>query len=159
MILDMRATIRALKLTPFILICPVLFLGCRSQRSVESAEVVPTAEAGSSAVPVSTVGHVDAKGARKLLADKPEVVVLDVRTPEEFAGGHVAKALNLDFNAPDFKERLGQLDREKTYVVHCAAGGRSTRSLGRFQELGFKSVIHLDGGFNGWVQAGFPVEK
>jgi len=158
MILDMRATIRALRLTHFILICPVLFLGCSSQRSMESTEGSP--ESGTAAAPAATVvQHVDAKGAQKLLSDKPDVVVLDVRTPEEFAGGHVAKAVNLDFNAADFKERLAQLDRNKTYVVHCAAGGRSTRSLGRFQELGFKSVVHLDGGFNGWVQAGLPAEK
>ena len=47
-----------------------------------------------------------------------------------------------------------RLDRKKTYIVHCAAGGRSTQSLAVFARLGFTSVQHLDGGLNGWIAAG-----
>lgn len=105
------------------------------------------------------IRNVDAKGAKELLSGSGPVVVLDVRTPAEFASGHIAGAKNLDFNDAGFVDGLSKLDRGATYLVHCAAGGRSTRSLARFKELGFKSVVHLDGGFNGWVQAGQPVEK
>ncbi len=104
------------------------------------------------------VAHVDAAGAAKLLADK-KVLVLDIRTPKEFAGGHIAGATNLDFYAADFESRLGQLDKSKTYLVHCAVGGRSTKSLAQFKKLGFQSVVHLDGGFKAWQKAGKPVEK
>lgn len=129
--------------------------------AVQAASAVPAVPAVPvvAAVSPTVVRNVDAAGAKKLLADDGGVVVVDVRTPEEFGGGHIAGAKNLDFNAPGFRDELGKLDREKTYLVHCAAGGRSTRSLARFKELGFKSVVHLDGGFNGWVQAGQPVEK
>ena len=105
------------------------------------------------------VKHVDAQGAAKLLKEDPKVVVLDIRTPKEFAEGHMKGAKNIDFNADDFAASLKKLETDKTYLVHCASGGRSTRSLEQFKKLGFKSVVHLDGGFKGWEKAGQPVEK
>lgn len=53
-----------------------------------------------------------------LLAGDDDVVVLDIRTPQEFAAGHIAGAIMLDCKADDFVEELGKLDRSKTYVVH-----------------------------------------
>ena len=150
-------------------VCPVLFSGCESRTPTSSGAGASSAASASASSPepakapageaVSAVRHVDAVGAKKLLAETPGVVVLDVRTPEEYAGGHLAGAKNLDFNVPEFRDNLTKLDRGATYLVHCAGGGRSTRSLARFQEMGFKSVVHLDGGYNGWVQAGQPVVK
>ncbi len=104
------------------------------------------------------IEHVDADGAAKLTADK-KAVVLDVRTPKEYEAGHVAGAKLIDFNAADFEKKLAALDKGKTYLVHCAAGGRSTKSLEVFKKLEFKSVVHLDGGFKAWEKAGKPVEK
>lgn len=103
--------------------------------------------------------HVDAAGAQKLLKEDPEVIVVDVRTPREFATGHLDKARNVNFQSKDFAAELGKLDRTKTYLVHCAAGGRSTQSLEVFRKLGFKSIVHLDGGMGAWTEAGLPVTK
>jgi len=105
------------------------------------------------------VKHVDAQGAAKLLKDDPKVVVLDIRTPKEFAEGHLKGAKNVDFYADDFAASLKKLATEKTYLVHCASGNRSNKSLPQFMKLGFKSIVHLDGGFKGWEKAGQPVEK
>lgn len=105
------------------------------------------------------VRHVDAKGAKKLLAKDKTVTVLDVRTPSEFGDGHIESAKNIDFNTPGFETEVGKLDRDKTYLVHCAAGGRSTRSLKVFERLGFKKIVHLDGGINAWTKEGQPVTK
>ncbi len=110
------------------------------------------------------VKHVDAAGAKKLLDDAAakkdgKVVVLDVRTPEEYKAGHIAGATNIDFKAADFADKAGKLDKDKTYVVHCQSGRRSTASLETFKKLGFKNIIHLDGGFAGWEKAQQPVEK
>lgn len=104
------------------------------------------------------VAHADAKEAAKLVA-KSEVIVLDVRTPGEFSVGHIGGATNIDFLAGDFSERLAKLDREKSYLVHCATGGRSTKALPQLSKLGFKRIVHLDGGFKAWQAAGNPVEK
>lgn len=107
----------------------------------------------------SGIKHVDAAGAAKLLQNDPKVVVLDIRTPQEFSEGHLRGAQNVDFYAENFEASLKKLAPDKTYLVHCASGGRSTKSLDLFKKLGFKSVVHLDGGFKGWVKAGQPVEK
>ena len=106
----------------------------------------------------SAATHVDPKGAEKLLKENPKVIILDVRTPEEFAGGHLAGATNINFSAKDFRSSLETLDRQATYLVHCAVGGRSRRSLPILEQLGFKSVVHLDGGIEAWKEAGLPVK-
>jgi len=162
----MTSALRAAFVAHLLLLCPVLFTACGGKPPASAPpesriESQPVTASNPSTAPAeaTVVQNVDAAGAKKLLADGGNVVVLDVRTPEEFAGGHVAGAKNLDFNSADFRENLSKLDREKTYLVHCEAGGRSIRSLSRFKELGFKSVVHLDGGFSGWVKAGQPVEK
>jgi len=111
-----------------------------------------------SAEPAAGVKHVDPAGAETLIHEK-QVVVLDLRTPEEFKAGHIAGATNLNFNATDFAQKLGQLDQDRTYLVHCASGRRSTTSLETFKKLKFKSIIHLDGGIKAWEKAGKPVEK
>jgi phage shock protein E len=108
--------------------------------------------------PKPVVKHTDAKQAAKLVATNA-VIVLDIRTPDEFADGHIAGATNIDFMAGDFAERLGRLDRQKSYLLHCGSGRRSTNSLPQFSKLGFTNLIHLDGGFSAWQAAGNPVTK
>ena len=127
-----------------------------------SAETPPPAVPAAAAA--SAVQHLDAPAAAKVLekaAKTPEksIAILDVRTPEEFASGHLKGAQNLDIASADFQKNLAKLDPSKTWLVHCAAGGRSTRTLGLLNKLGFKSIIHLDGGLNGWKKAGLPLEK
>ena len=104
------------------------------------------------------VKHVDAEGAAKLVAED-KVTILDVRTADEFKEGHLKGAKNMDITENDFEAKLGTLDKSKPVLVHCQAGGRSTRSLPTLEKLGFTQVYHLDGGFKDWVQAGKPVEK
>ncbi len=105
----------------------------------------------------TNVTHINAAEAQKLIADK-KVVVLDIRTPEEFAAGHIAGATNINFRAADFEKALAALDKNQTYVLHCASGNRSTQSLPTFNKLGFSSVCHLDGGIKAWQKAKLPVE-
>lgn len=104
------------------------------------------------------VKHVDAAGAAKLIAEG-KVTVVDVRTSEEFSEGHIKGAQNIDIMSKDFTTKLGELDKTKPVLVHCQAGGRSTRSLSTFEKLGFTQIIHLDGGMNDWVKKGQPVQK
>ena len=105
-------------------------------------------------VPAQSVKHHDASAAADLLKKNSDVVILDIRTPDEFAEGHIQGALNIDFRGASFRDELDKLDRGKTYLVHCRSGGRSTQSLAVFEELGFTGIIHLDGGFNAWQAAG-----
>lgn len=107
----------------------------------------------------SDVKHVKAKEAAGLLA-QGGVVVLDVRTADEFSEGRIKGAINIDFlDDAKFKAEAAKLNKDKTYLVHCQAGGRSSKSLKILQNLGLKNLIHLDDGFAGWQEAGLPVEK
>ena len=79
------------------------------------------------------------------------------RTPG--ASGHLAGAKNIDYLDSSFAQKLAELDKSKTYLLHCASGGRSTRSLEVFKTQNFSSILHLNEGFKAWSAAGKPVEK
>lgn len=104
------------------------------------------------------VKHVKADEAAKMVAGG-KVAIVDVRTPDEFKEGHIKGAKNIDIMSPDFEAQLGKLDKTQPTLVHCQAGGRSTRALPVFEKLGFTNLIHLDEGFGGWEAAGKPVVK
>ena len=94
----------------------------------------------------------------KLRAEK-NAVVLDVRSEKEFKDGHIPGAVNLDVNAPDFAKKVAALDKDKTYLVHCAGGRRSLKACGVMKETEFKKLVNLEDGFTSWTKAGKPVEK
>src|SRR5438445_11465907 len=95
---------------------------------------------------------------KKLWQDKKNVV-LDVRTKKEFENGHIPGAVNLDVNAADFDQKIGELQKDKVYLVHCAAGVRSARACDKMSRLGFPHLVDLAPGFKGWEKAGKQVEK
>src|SRR6185436_13014910 len=84
----------------------------------------------------------------KLLSKDTNVVVLDVRTPKEFEAGHIKGATNINFQDKDFAKRVAALDKSKTYVIHCAAGGRSGRACEQIKTMDFKSILHMNQGFS-----------
>jgi phage shock protein E len=95
---------------------------------------------------------------KKLSADN-SAMLLDVRTPQEYANGHLPNAATINFFDADFKERANKLDKTKAIYVYCAVGGRSAKASKILQELGFKAVYNLLGGFNGWAAAKLPTVK
>ncbi|MBI5631571.1 MAG: rhodanese-like domain-containing protein [Elusimicrobia bacterium] len=86
----------------------------------------------------------------------PSFVILDVRTPAEFSESHLEEGVLLDYKESDFKERLAALDKTKTYIVHCAVGGRSARAVQMMRELGIEKAYNLKGGIERWRAEGFP---
>jgi rhodanese-related sulfurtransferase len=108
------------------------------------------------AEPKSTIVTPDE--AQKLLQENKKIVVLDVRTPEEFASGHIPGAKNLDFHSDDFEKKVGALDKQTPYLVHCASGGRSSQACKVMDESKFAKVYHMKGGFSAWVKSKKPVE-
>ncbi len=93
------------------------------------------------------------------LRDTKTNVVLDVRTKKEYDAGHLPGAVLIDFNSPDFLEKVAKLDKSKTYLVHCAAGGRSAKACDKMSGMKFSSLVNLEGGFGAWQKAGKPIEK
>ncbi|MEM8484288.1 MAG: rhodanese-like domain-containing protein [Bacteroidota bacterium] len=128
----------------------VLIVGCTEPSSQEEAV------ADISSVETSVV-DISIKEVAKRLEN---VKVLDVRTAEEFAAGHVAGAINIDVKRDDFRDLVDELDRDQTYLVHCTANveaGRSDRALKTMQNLGFTNLENMVGGYTAWVNQGGSV--
>ena len=86
-------------------------------------------------------------------------IILDVRQPEEFAEGHLAQAINLDWlNQTVFINGLAKLNKQKTYYVYCRSGRRSQAAAEKLKAEGFQ-VIDLKGGYLHWAEAGMPIVK
>lgn len=77
-------------------------------------------------------------------------VLIDVRTPDEYAEGHIPNALNINFNAPDFAEQMEKMDKSKIYLVYCRSGARSGRAADLMSSSGFNTIYTLQGGVLGW---------
>lgn len=90
-------------------------------------------------------------------AAKPGTTLIDVRTPGEFAAGHLANAVNIDLQSPDFADRIGQLDKNGTYALYCHTGNRSGQALRQMESAGFGHVFDLSGGIAAWAAQGSPV--
>lgn len=105
------------------------------------------------------VRHVNATEAAEILQKHPTVKVLDVRTGIEYNRGHITDAVNLNYYSFSFKKKLASLDKNTTWLVHCRTGVRSGNSLPILKELGFTSIMHLDGGTSAWTKAGLPLQK
>lgn len=97
-------------------------------------------------VPARDIGPDEA---RQVLARPPAgLVVLDIRTPEEFRDGHLPGARNLDFFAPDFRQRLEALARgDAPVLLYCRSGNRSGQAMRLLRQWGRDDVLHLAGGF------------
>lgn len=104
----------------------------------------------------SAATRVDAQGFATTVSD-PAVVVLDVRTPGEFASGHLANAINIDVEGAGFDADIANLDKTKTYAVYCRSGNRSQVAVSKMTDAGFTNIVELESGINGWIAAGLPL--
>lgn len=111
-----------------------IFLACQSQNDAPGFGTVPP------------------EVFEKLIREHRDLVLLDVRTPGEYANGKLDGAINLDIQAPDFEERLKALDKEAQYGVYCAVGRRSEVAMERMKTLGFTRVYDLGGGYQAWLK-------
>lgn len=81
----------------------------------------------------------------------PHFYIIDVRTPTEFASGHIPNAYNIDYRGSSFSDIIDTLDRSATYVVHCQSGGRSAGAMQVFKDKSFDIAYELQGGMNKWT--------
>lgn len=89
----------------------------------------------------------------------PDFVIIDVRTPEEFTGGYIEGAINIDFYSETFADELDILDKNKVYLIYCRSGARSGSALDIMEELNFREVYNMTGGMIQWKAEGFPTVK
>ena len=95
---------------------------------------------------------------KRLDANDSALIVLDVRTPEEFAAGHVPHAVNIPYTYLPASISTLPDAANKDIVVYCETGVRAERAAARFRENGFTRLLHLDGDMRRWREAGRPLE-
>ena len=90
-------------------------------------------------------------------AKQQGVVVVDVRTPSEYAAGHVDGAINIDVEGGAFDAEIAKLDKNATYVVYCHSGRRSGLATDAMAKAGFTHVYNLQGGISDLQSAGATI--
>lgn len=91
----------------------------------------------------------------KMNWNNPELVVIDVRSAEEYDERHLPGAVNIDMQSRSFRRDIRTLDRNKTYILYCRAGNRSSTALDIMREEGFAKAALIIGGINVWIREGF----
>ncbi len=125
--------------------------GCAGGDSTVGVTTGPTA----TAAPANgtAIGAADFAAALK----RPGTTIIDVRTFEEFAQGHLPGAVNLDVSSPNFAIRIAGFDPSAPYAVYCHTGNRSGVAVATMAGQGFTQTYHLEGGITAWQQAGGEV--
>src|SRR5579872_3318568 len=95
----------------------------------------------------------------KKLAETPGAQLVDVRTADEYADGHLKNSVNMNVNREDYKQMFATLDKSRPVFVYCKAGSRSARAASIMQDMGFKEIYNMDGGIMKWDNAGKPIEN
>jgi rhodanese-related sulfurtransferase len=109
--------------------------------------------------PVATI---EVNAASDFVAQDEDAIILDVRTPVEYEMSHIIGSVNVNVQDESFADRVGELDPNKTYIVHCTKNpvdGRSERALETLQGLGFKQLYSLEGGYVAWKDAELPLTE
>ena len=112
--------------------------------------------------PTQTIEDVTAQEAFTLIQnnrDNPDFVIIDVRTPEEFTDGHIENAININFRSEIFRDKIDNLDKNKTYLIYCRSGRRSADALDIMRELNFREIYHMSGGILEWTEEELPTVK
>jgi len=94
------------------------------------------------------------------MAESGEYKIIDIRTEEEYAVGHLVNASQIDYYKTDvFKNYLDTLDKNAKYLIYCRSGNRSRNAMEIMRNKGFKNVADLAGGITAWTTQGLPVVK
>lgn len=103
--------------------------------------------------------HLNSPDVKEVLKKNKAIVILDVRTAEEFAAGHLKSAQNIDIRQSDAYSKLDKLNPKTTYLVYCRTNNRSGIAVGYMMQKGFKNVYQMMDGFPGWAANNFDYEK
>ena len=120
-----------------------LLAACNAQNETKDAVSAPPAKP-------QGIQDVDVAAFKAKMQDE-NVVLLDVRTPEEVAAGKIEGALEIDVLADDFEQKIQGLEKDKTYLVYCKAGSRSARACKVMEKAGFQDLYNLKGGYSAWT--------
>jgi thioredoxin 1 len=107
----------------------------------------------------STAQRVGADTFEQKLKDSPQAQLIDVRTAEEYAVGHLKNAQNINLRSADFEQKIQTLDKSKPVFVYCLAGARSKTAADLLAKNGFTQIVDMEGGLMQWTAKQKEIEK
>ena len=133
--------------------------GCSSDSG--ATETAAAAEVQGPAAPIEAPASPVRVGVAEFanVIASPGVTIVDVRTPQEFAEGHIEGAVNIPVELPDFMDQVSQLDPNGTYAVYCRSGNRSQPAVAGMSSIGINGIYELESGTTGWTTEGQPLVK
>lgn len=145
------------KATVFIALAVMLMLaivGCQPKSNVVAETDMMNDSAESMDV---SSGYVDLSPAeaKELMDTREDLVVLDVSP--KYADGHLPNAINIYIG--ELEQRIGELDKDKPYLVYCHVDSASQQGAQTLIDNGFKEVYRLEGNYSAWVEAGYDIVK
>ncbi|AYQ36222.1 thioredoxin [Runella sp. SP2] len=136
----------------YILILAIFLTGILSACGTQSNEQTST----NSTSTANENGAISAAEAHKRIKDNPKLTIVDVRTPEEYAQGHLENAHNIDWNSNSFENKIDGFERDKPILVYCLSGARSAAAAEKMRSFGFKNVLEMENGMMAWRAAQLP---
>ncbi|WP_298543714.1 rhodanese-like domain-containing protein [uncultured Aquimarina sp.] len=124
-----------------VVILSILLFNCKDNNTKDTA------------VELITVEEMDS------LLEMEKVQLVDVRTPQEYAEGHIEGAINIDFSDENFETLISEVDKSKPVAVYCGRGGRSGKCSAYMKKAGFTKIYDLDGGITEWKYKGKTLVK
>jgi rhodanese-related sulfurtransferase len=111
------------------------------------------------AVNTTVVTNLSAERFKAIIENAKDGLIIDLRTTDEMNKGYIKGAVQIDFLAKDAEQQIDKLDKNKTYYIYCASGGRSADAAEYMEKHNFKRVYNFEKGFSEWEKKGFPIEK
>jgi len=144
---------KTMKFIFLLLAVNLYFVGCKEAVDNQKDE---TQQTGKSTL---FAKKVNAKAFKNIIATD-SVLIIDVRTPDNFIDGHIPGAINLDWtNQERFNEKIKTLAKDQTVLLYCNSGHRSTLATQYLKEQGFEKLYNLETGIEGWKAENYEVEK
>lgn len=150
-----KTTMETLVLLSMACICTVLVFGCTQQKLTRQEAM----SGDGKQLFVNILTPRDAFEYIKINRGNNNFVILDIRTPGEFAEGHIEGAININFRADNFTSEMDKLDKNKTYFMYCRTGNRSYDAVNIMARLNFRSILRLSDDITGWKAAVLPLVK
>lgn len=159
MIMHSRFLIRAsLIVLVAALVAPALSCADRQEAGEKASPTGAPSDAPAPIMSVSDIPTIEpAELAARLASEEPAPLVLDVRTQAEFDEGHIPGALHIPYD--ELPNRLAEVDTTNGVAVHCRVGPRARKAEATLVSAGVENILHLEGGYQAWMQAGLETTK
>ena len=138
----------------------ILLLGASSCTQAQTADKTGSKSETADHAGTAVAKNVNVSEFAEKIASFDNEIILDVRTPGEWAQGVIEGAVKINVNSSDFKAKVEkQLDKNVPVMVYCRSGNRSGRAMKMLADLGFKEIYNLQGGVTAWASKGQPLVK